>query len=175
MPLIIGIVNKIGWKYSWGLLLVGLFALFTNQSMYSLVYVIAICCMGALARYITQRCELKFLQNKIILVLWIGVAVFLLSHVYFGVGKTYMLFRGFGAAMIIVTFWKYNFDKIPKVKWLEFLGNISFEFYIVQHVALLAFRPVFVHPVFYLIITLLSTVIIAWILNKYVTTKFLYL
>ena len=46
MPLIIGIVNKIGWKYSWGLLLVGLFALFTNQSMYSLVYVIAICCMG---------------------------------------------------------------------------------------------------------------------------------
>ena len=77
--------------------------------------------------------------------------------------------------MIIVTFWKYNFDKIPKVKWLEFLGNISFEFYIVQHVALLAFRPVFVHPVFYLIITLLSTVIIAWILNKYVTAKFLYL
>ena len=26
-------------------------------------------------------------------------------------------------------------------KWLLFLGNISYEIYIVQHVALLAFRP----------------------------------
>ena len=84
-----------------------------------------------------------------------------------------MLFRGFGAAMIIVTFWKYSFDKIPKVKWLEFLGNISFEFYIVQHIALLAFRPLFVNPIFYLIETLILTVLASWLLNRYVTNKVL--
>lgn len=173
MPLVIWIVNKVGWKYSWGLLLVGLFTLFTNQPMYSLVYIIAICCMGTLARYITQRNELKFLQNKKILAMWVGVAVLLLAHVYFGVGGIYMFFRGVGAAMIIIAFWKYDFDKTNKVRWLEFLGNISFEFYIVQHIALLALRPLFVNPIVYLVETLTLTVLVAWLLNRYVTNKVL--
>ena len=171
MPLIIGGINKVGWKYSWGVLFLGLFALFTDQPMYSLVYIIVICCMGVLARYITQNNELRFLQNKMILVLWIGIAVFLLSHVYFGVGKIYMFFRGLGAVMVVIAFWKYDFNKISKMKWLEFFGNISFEFYLVQHIALLAFRPLFVHPIVYLIFTLFSTIILAWLLNKYVTAK----
>lgn len=173
MPLVIWIVNKVGWKYSWGLLLVGLFTLFTNQPMYSLVYIIAICCMGTLARYITQRNELKFLQNKKILAMWVGVAVLLLAHVYFGVGGIYMFFRGVGAAMIIIAFWKYDFDKTNKVRWLEFFGNISFEFYIVQHIALLALRPLFVNPIVYLVETLTLTVLVAWLLNRYVTNKVL--
>lgn len=171
MPLIIGVINKVGWKYSWGLLALGLFALFTNQPMYSLIYLVAVCCIGTLARYITQKNELKFLQNKIVLVIWICIAVFLLAHVYLGAGKIYMFFRGIGAAMIVIVFWKYNFDEIKKVKWLEFLGNISFEFYIVQHIALLAFRPLFVNPIIYFVSTLTFTVVVAWWLNKYISTK----
>lgn len=171
MPLLVGGANKIGWKYSWSILFVGILALLIDLPMYNLLNVIVVCCMGTLAHYIVQKYELNFLHNKSILLLWIGVAIFFLAHVYFGMGKIYMPLRGIGAAMLVMAVWKLDLSNIKKFKGLEFLGNISFEFYLVQHIALLALRPLFVNSLVYLFSTLSCTILFAWLLNRYVTQR----
>lgn len=171
MPFIVGFINKIGWKWSWSLLILGVLALLLDLDMYNLLYIVAVCCIGVLARYLTQLYKLKFLQNIKWLTIWLFVAILLMAHVYFGAGKIFMFVRGIGAAMIVVAFWKYNFHHTKKLGWLVFLGNISFEFYIVQHVALLALRPCFVNPIIYFMLSLIVTVFVAWLINRYVTAK----
>ena len=170
MPFIVGFINRIGWKWSWGLLVLGIVALFADLRMYHLLYVVAVCCMGVLARYLCHLYEFKFLENKKYLTLWIFMAILLIVHNYFGAGNMFMFFRGIGSAMLVIVFWKCHFAS-TKLYFLEFLGCISFEFYVVQHISLLAFRPCFVNPIVYLILTLTITIVVAWLLNRYVTLK----
>lgn len=74
--------------------------------------------------------------------LWIGVTLLLFTHDISG------LFRGIRVAMTVIVFWKM---KLLYAKWLEKLDNISFDFFIVQHIVLLALKPVYVFSVMYFI------------------------
>lgn len=58
--------------------------------------------------------------------------------------------------------------KLLYAKWLEKLDNISFDFFIVQHIMLLALKPVYVFSVMYFILSITLTLLLVWILNKYV-------
>lgn len=168
MPLVVGMVNKIGWKFSWTLLLFGTFGLALNLEMYHIVNVVGVCCMGVLARHLTTIYEFSFLKKWKYMLIWLGIGTLLLSHAYWGANNTYMFFRGLGAGMIVIAFWKIEF---PNIQVLEALGNLSYEFYVVQHIALLAFRPVFVNPLVYFILTFSTTVLLAYLLNRFVTRK----
>lgn len=73
--------------------------------------------------------EFRFLQNRKRLMFWIGVTILLFTH------DISELFRGIRVAMTVIVFWKI---KLSYAKWLEKLNNISFGFFIVQHIVLLA-------------------------------------
>lgn len=73
-----------------------------------------------------------------------------------------------GAAMLIIALWKVE---ISRIKSLEFLGNISYEFYLVQQVALIALRPIYINLTQYLLVSFGVSVAIAWLLNNFVTKK----
>ncbi len=70
--------------------------------------------------------------------------------------------------MLIIALWKME---MPRIKSLDFLGNISYEFYLVQQVALIALRPIYMNHIQYLLVSFGVSVVIAWLLNTFVTKK----
>lgn len=169
MPLLVGLYIKFPWRYALVLFLAIMGILAIGLGMRFLVFNLMACCLDAVARKLTLSYDFKFLQNMIFRALWLIVSILLLVHSYlFDLHISTYFMTEVGAAMLIIALWKVE---ISRIKSLEFLGNISYEFYLVQQVALIALRPIYINLTQYLLVSFGVSVAIAWLLNNFVTKK----
>lgn len=169
MPLLVGVYIKYLWKYALAFIFVIIGILVVGFGMHFFVYNLMACCCGAVARKLTLSYDFKFLQNRLLRALWLIGCILLLvhSHLFELHIPTYFMTET-GAAMLIITLWKVE---MPRIRSWEFLGNISYEFYLVQQVVLIALRPIYMEPIQYLLVSLGVSVVSAWLLNTFVTKK----
>lgn len=62
-------------------------------------------------------------------------------------------------------------DEVNLYKMAWRAGYISFEFYLVQQIAILVLRQILINTIVYLIHRLSTTILVAWLLNSLVTRE----
>lgn len=128
------------------------------------------CLMGCIMRELLNRYSQKieaFCNNKFMYVLCFMISIILLNvrnEISCIPDIVAFPIQAMGAALIVgIVFVKSTF--LLQNKFVVFMGNISYEFYLVHFIILLAFRPCYISNESYVLIVLVFSIVTAFLLN----------
>lgn len=163
MPLLIHIFNKYSWKLAYLLIIVSA----PLSSDLNIVAVCGIFTLGAcIHKYIHNRNKHTLSLKFMLLSVCIGIVLLnIQNEIYI---PYYLLFQSIGAGLLVYVFYNTRLKFIDTFfSKLIFVGDISYEIYILHFVFLLVLMPFFINDTIYLTIaTFVITIIVAYPLNK---------
>ncbi len=117
----------------------------------------------------------QFVKNT-----YLKITLLLISLLFLNINNEFIIplqvsyvLQAIGAAMIVAVAYRFK-SKLLSNRFVVWLGNISYEFYLVHFVVLLSLRPYYHCGICYIIISLFITLFISYIIQKLSTiiTKF---
>lgn len=161
MPLVIGLWATKGWKWMYPIWIIVILMPTLPLSL----EVTAMFLIGSLARYfINSNIQIN---NKISIVFWIVSILFLGINDFLGILPNHYtnIIQAVGGAYIVGYLYTHT------VKWMEnsiliYIGNISYEFYLVHFIVLLFLKSVTLSFEFYLTISFLISLVMAVLIHS---------
>lgn len=162
MPLLVNIFNKYSWIYAYLIIIIGL--LFAPDN--SILNTCGIYTLGAsIHKYIKNK---DYKISNISNFFYAIIGIFLLNIRNEINIPNHLLFQSIGATLIIYIFFNLQLNtKTITNKILIFIGNISYEIYILHFIFLLMLAPFLTNNTTYLVVaTFIITFLISYPLNQ---------
>ena len=167
MPLIVYFANR--FSYKWKLLV---YIAFLTLGLF--VYRFLFCFIIGLLMHLFIDNSVKFRNwlshsriNSLFLLLT-SIIMLDVRNIFLGDDSTLLLFiQSIAAAMIVAVVYLNRF-KCLSFKPIVYMGNISYEFYLIHFVVLLSFKTLETFFTLYIILSLLVSIMLAIIVNKLV-------
>ena len=159
MPFVVSVFNKIGWRWS---ILLYVFSFITGFFRGISYYSIA-----AYAHYLICNDKMGiryFLEKRHMKTILLSVAVLMINNCNEIVlpDDVSVMMKAVGAAILVVIVFVTPFSYKP----LKYIGNISYEFYLIHFPILLTMRTFGVSHSLYILLSLTITIVGAFILDK---------